>query len=85
MSAPDVAVLRATYASLVEYYDSTEMSRQNWQRQEIDAISQLASADPVLCEREELIRIKDEMQGETVMGFDTHTILSDQSHEETIN
>ena len=82
-SPPDVADLTTLDASSIEYElkedDQTELSTE-----EIDAISQLASADPVLREREELKRIKDKMQGETVMDTDKHTLLSDKSQEETV-
>ena len=83
-SAPDVAVLRATVASSVEY-EANEDEQTELSTAEIDAISQLASADPVLRERVELKRIKDKMQGETVVDFDTQTIFTDRPHEETIN
>lgn len=82
--APDVAVLRATDASSVES-EPKEDEQTELSTAEIDAISQLASADPVLREREELKRIKDKMHGESGVDVDAQTVFTDRSQEEALN
>jgi LETM1 and EF-hand domain-containing protein 1 len=80
-SPPEVAILRTVDANSIEY-EPKEDEQAELSTAEIDAISQLASSDPVLREREELKRIKDKMHGEIGVDSGAQTVLFDKFQEE---